>query len=371
MKRIIVSILILLPLFVFGQKMTFSSEILATTDPAVIAVRDLWKAYVTNCQSGFDKSSLDYWNKGETDQGFTDITKAAIGFPSYLFGDLAVSEIKKVDNGYYRIRNILSFGDSTNRFIFNVFAKKESNGYKLFNSFFINKPRLQHFQAENIEFYYPADYLFNTQKAKQSVANRSRISAFYGLNNKSRVIYIIGKNLDEANKFIGFEYTIYRSSQPAAAFTIKDQNIILTSREDNLHELIHTIFMPAFPNGFSLFQEGIATYYGGSAGQKYTDLVDQLGDMIKRNPDIDLSKISELDKVLKDGTNYFYTIGAILIEYALNRGGAKEVLAMFNYPFTDPNSQEEAISAIMKILGFEKGQINPFLKKYLQDHKVN
>ena len=368
MKHIIISVLIIIPLSVWGQKITFSSEIQNTKDSSIIEVRELWKAYVTNCQKGFDKSSFNYWNKYETGQGVTDIVKAAITLPSYLFGELAVFDIKKADKDYYRIRNIWSMGDTNSKSylaIFNVFAKKTNSVYKLYNYFYIVKPKLQHYQADNIDYYYPSNYSFNSQKASQMAELYSKISLLYGKSDKRKVTYIIGNNLDEANNIIGFDYTIMSSSFSDAAYIIKEQNIILANREDNIHEIIHSIFMPMFPEGNSLFQEGIATYYGGSAGQDYFNLIKQLGNMINNNPDIDLSKFDNLNKVLDNGTNYFYTVGAICIDYALKIGGAKKVLALFQH--TD--SIDNAIFAIEKDLGIETNQIDSFLKKYVQNYK--
>jgi len=372
MKRIFISILFIIPLSVWGQKITFSYDIQDTKDSSIIQVRDLWQAYVTNCQKGFDKSSFNYWNKYETDQGFTDIVKAAISLPSYLYGDLEVFDIKKADNDYYRIRNIWSMGDTISKSylaIFNVFAKKTNSVYRLYNNFYIVKPKLQHYQVDNFYYYYPSTYSFNNQKANQMAEFYSKISSMYGNTDKRKVIYIIGNSLDEANNIIGFDYTIMSSSFPDAAYTIKGQNIILATREDKMHEIIHSIFMPMFPEGNSLFQEGIATYYGGSAGQNYSLLVDQLREMIINNPDIDLSKFDDLDKVLDNGTNYFYTIGAIFIDYALKNGGTKKVKALFQYPIANPNPSDNAISAIKKELGIEKNQIDSFLKKYIQNFK--
>jgi hypothetical protein len=370
MKRIFISILFLIPLSVWGQKITFSSDIQDTKDSSIIQVRDLWQAYVTNCQKGFDKSSFNYWNKYETDQGFTDIVKAAISLPSYLYGDLAVFDIKKVDNDYYRIRNIWSIGDTISKSylgIFNVFAKKTNSVFKLYNNFYVVKPKLQHYQTDNFYYYYPSTYPFNNQKANQMAEFYSKISSLYGNTDKRKVIYIIGNNLDEANNIIGFDYTIMSSSFPDAAYTIKGLNILLATREDKMHEIIHSIFMPMFPKANALFHEGIATYYAGSAGQNYTLLVDQLREMIINNPDIDLSKFDDLNKVLDNGTNYFYTVGAIFIDYALKNGGTKKVLALFQHP----DSTDNAIFAIEKDLGIEKNQIDPFLKKYIQNFKGN
>lgn len=366
MKRILISILIIIPLSVWGQKITFSSDIQDTKDSSIIQVRELWKAYVTNCQNGFDKSSFDYWNKYETEQGFTDIVKAAIDLPPYFNSELAVFDIKKAYNDYYRIRNIWYTGDTISKSylaIFSVFAKKTNAGYKLYNNFYVVKPKLQHYQVANFDYYYSSIYSFNSQKANQMAELYSKISLMYGNTDKRRVTYIVGNNLDEANNIIGFDYTIMSSSFPDAAYTIKGLNILLATREDYKHEIIHSIFMPMFPKANALFHEGIATYYGGSAGQNYSNLIKQLGNMINKNPGIDLSKFDDLFKILEDGTNYFYTIGAIFIDYAYKIGGTKKVLALFQ----SPDSTDNAILAIEKELGIEKNHIDSFLKKYIRD----
>jgi hypothetical protein len=370
MKYSISAILTIIAFTAFGQKIHFqcSSEIQNTKDSTIAAVRDLWKAYLINSKEGFGKPSLEYWNNIESDNGFTDIVKAAISIPSYG-GDFQVYDIKKLENDYYRIRTIWSLDDPGNKLIlaiFNVYAKKEASGYKLYNNFFLIKPKLKHSQIDNIDFYYPDNYSFDSLKARQMADFYYRISFLYMNKDFRKVTYIIGNNLDEANKMIGFDYTIYSSSFPDAAYTIKGQNIIIACREDNKHEVIHSIFLHMFPEANSLFQEGIATYYGGSAGQDYINLIKHLRNMINNNPDIDLSKFDDLFAVLDNGTNNFYIVGAILIEYALKIGGIDKVLALLQYP----DSTDDPNSIIEKELGIKKEQIDQFLKDYIQNYCV-
>lgn len=371
MKHNVILILVLIPLSVFGQGITFSSETLNTNDPQIEAVRDLWKSYVSNCKNVDKKPSLEYWNKSEIDQGFTDIIMKVIATP-YLAGKLIVSDIKKVDNDYYRIHNIWFLGDSTYMFKFNVYAKKEVNSYKLFNSFFVIKPKLLHFQSENFDYYYPQNFSFNIQKAKQSAEFYSKISSLYGNADKRKIIYIVGTNLDEANSIIGFDHSIISSSNPFAGNTINCQNfMILSGSEDHFHEIVHSVLIPMFPNSHMLFHEGIATYYGGNVNRKLSDFIDELKELIKNKPDIDLSNIEDIDKTLNDGKfNNFYFIGAIFIDYALKTGGPKKVLALLRYTINDQYSFEDAKSAIQQELGIEKNQIDNFIKKYVQDYVV-
>lgn len=376
MKRIIIPILIMIPFIVLGQKIDFkfSSEIQNTKDSSIAAVRDLWKAYVINSKEGFGKPSLDFWNNIELDNGFTDIVKAATTFPTY-FGEFQVYDIKKVDNDYYRIRTIWSLDDSKNILIFgiyNVYAKKDSSDYKLYNNLFLIKPKLNHYQVDNIDFYYPNSYPFDQQKANKTFEFYSTISTIYGNSDKRKVMYLIGNNLDEAYNFLGFDYTFWSTPSPFAGKFIESQNIIVSCREDHTHEIVHAVLIPMFPKGHSMLHEGIATYYGGSAGENFPDLIAQLKNTIKSKPNVDLSQIENLDKNLGNGKlNNFYTVGALFIDYALKTGGPKKVLALLQNPVTNPDTFDDDLSAIDKELGIKKDQVDRFLKDYIQNYKNN
>ena len=372
MKHTVFLMLILIPLSIFGQGITFSSEILNTKDPQIKAVRDLWKSYVSNSKNVDKKPSLEYWNKAEIDQGFTDIIMKAISIP-YFAGMLIVKDIKKVDNDYYRIHNVWFLRDSTYMFNFNVYAKKEINGYRLFNSFFVLKPKLLHFQTANFDFYYSHNFSFNSQKAKQSAEFYSKISSLYGNTDKRKIIYIVGTNLDEANSIIGVDHSLISSSNPYAGNTINCQNfMILSGREDHFHEIVHSVLIPMFPNSHKLFHEGIATYYGGNVNRKLSDFIEELKEIIKNKPDVDLSNFEDIDKILNDGKfNNFYFMGAIFIDYALKTGGSEKVLALLRYTINDQDSFQDAKSAIQQELGIEKNQIDNFIKKYVKNYVAN
>ena len=291
--------------------------------------------------------------------------------PSYLIGDLEVYKIEKVENGFYRIRNKWSFRDGESNTLiadFSIYAKNTISGYKLYNHFFLARSDLQYFKAGNIDFYYPTDYQFNTQSATRMAKLYSEISSLYGFTEIQKVFYIIGNNLAEANRFIGFDFTIMSSPFKCAAYTIRDLNLIIASVDDNMHEVIHSIFMPEFPNANALFHEGIATYYGGSCGKKFSHLVYQLNNLIENNPDTNLANIADLDKILEDGTNFFYIVGAIFIDYALRIGGVEKVLMLFKQPVTNKYTSDDAIDAINKELGLEKSQVDTFLRKYVKDY---
>jgi hypothetical protein len=372
MKKIAFVVLFLVSLVTSGQKISFSHDLLSTKDSEIIAIREYWKDYVGECLRNKDSAFKKYWNPTELEQGFTDIVNEEVS--NYSFGELVTFEIKKEANGFYRIRSKILPLDPVDKSIFaifNIYAKKSESEYKLYNQFFFSKSKLKYFQAGNINYYYPGDYNFTVKKAKATADYYSNISMLYGNAKKGRITYIIGNTFNEVNSFVGFDSSIISSTSPYAGYSIRSQNIILSCREDHLHEIVHAIFIPLFPKAPALFQEGIATFYGGTAGQSYSTNLEQLKKMINNNPDIDLSKIDELNNVLENGSNYFYTIGAIFIDNALKIGGPKKVLALFQDSISYSSDSEDPFPAIKKEFGIQKDQIDSFLKKFIHDHQDN
>jgi hypothetical protein len=377
MRKVAFVILIFFTAQTFGQKITFDASIQFSQDSNIIAIRELWKSYVLNYKNENDEIGLKYWNKSEVDQGYTDIVVSATPNRSYLNANLLTFEISKINNQYYRLRNILTLEDTNGEtpfnyftIIFNVLAKKDTSVYKFYNCLYLNKPNLLHFETENIDFLYPTGYKFNKGKALELCASYSNLIKTFGNPNKSRVTYLIGDNLDDAYRNIGVEYTTFSSSNLSAGYHIEKQNIILTCREDHLHELVHTILKKY--GGSGMFQEGIATYYGGMGGVNYSELIFKLQQVISKRPNIDLSRFDDLDNSINNGDfNNYYVIGAIFIDYAFKIGGSKKVIALFRYEDMDSFQFDGAIKAISTELGISSDQIDSFIKNYIKNYKTD
>jgi hypothetical protein len=264
----------------------------------------------------------------------------------------------------------MTLGEANSKYftiIYNVFARKVGSSYKFYNSFYLNESRLKHLQTENIDIYYPNGYKFNKQKAMELISTYSGLIKTFGNPNKNRVTYLIGNNLDEAYQNIGIEYTPFSSSNLSAGYHIENQNLILTCRENHLHELVHTIMKQY--GGSAIFQEGIATYYGGMGGVSFSEHIYSLKKIIADKPNIDLSKFDDLDKSIDNGDfNNFYIIGAIFIDYPFKIGDSKKVLALFQYEDTG-YSFDGAIKAISNELAIPGNQIDSFLKNYIKNFR--
>jgi hypothetical protein len=360
--QIILIFFLILSTSLLGQEISSNQDISNSKDKTIASVRDFWIAYIKDISksNNSDKNLIysKYWNKFEIGNGFTDIINDAL--PVYSIGKLQIKDIRKVQDVFFQIKNQVELNGKVIA-VFNIYVKEEGSSYKLYNQLFFSKSTLNHYQNDNIDFYYPNKYLFNVKKADELSDSYVKLSDLYGNHRKNKVTYLIGNTFNEASKFIGIETGILSSDSPYAGFTIKNQNLILSSREDHLHEIIHLVFFSLFPDSPYIFNEGVATYYGGTGGKDYKTLINNLKVLIKTHPDIDLSDFDSINKTLDDGTNYCYIVGAILIEYAYRTGGAEKVLSLFKYS-TNNQNWDDPQSTIEKVLGIEKDQINSFIK---------
>jgi hypothetical protein len=374
MRKLLLSALLTITTFSFGQKVVFDSKINRSIDPDVKKIQELWQSYVLKNNDDNYSDYEGYWNPDEIAQGLNDIVIATTPYRSYRLCEINVNEIKKVDNEFYVIRNTLTLKKDTSRYftiVFDVYSKKVADNYKLFNSFYVNKKSYKNYQTQNIDYYYLPNYQFNITKAENIDREYSELCKKFGNPNKHKVTYLVGNNLDESYRNIGIQYTPFTSSSPYSGFHIENLNIILSCREDHLHELVHTIFKKY--HGSGILQEGIATYFGGTNGLSYTQILNKLKEFIRDKPDIDLSKYYNLDKKLNNSDfNTYYAIGAIFIDYAFKKGGKSKALSLFKYEDVDSFDYDGLSSAVEKELGIKRNEIDKFLRNYIINYpKIN
>ena len=292
--------------------------------------------------------------------------------PFYLCGELITFDIKEIENGFYNIRSLVLASDSISKSvlgIFSIYAKKDSNRYKLYNSFYIVKSQLKHYTTQHFEYYFPFDYNFSEEKTKEAESFYAMFSALYDFHSTKKITCILGNTIDEANSIIGFDFNILTSSTKEAGYYLAKQNFFISNTINHNHEIVHLIITSKFPEIQNLFNEGIATYYGGTRGEDFDFHVRQMQKIIKLNPECDPSDFDYWRSVAKDEdiTDPYYTLGAAFIEYALRLGGPEKVTTLLQYSTTN----EDIYSAISNVLGIEKDKINSFLKDYFFNYGRN
>jgi hypothetical protein len=375
MKRLFCFILLIISFCLSAQKISYNLGLLETHDNEIIAVKEFWNSYIKDCTRSFIKKDrgliLKYWNDEEFKNGFSDIVMDILspGTPLYICGEIITFDIKKNENGFFCIRSLVLTSDSISKSvlgIFSIYAKNDSNGYKLYNSFYIVKPRLKNYSTKHFEFYYPLDYNFSIEKAKEAESFYSMFSAKYNFQSTKKITCIAGNTLDEADRIIGFDFSVITGSSKDGGHCLSNQNIFISCKVNHNHEIVHLMISSKFPNIPNLFNEGIATYYGGSRGENFEFHVKQMQKIIKAFPDCDLSDFDQCRSKFnnEDKTDPYYTIGAAFIEYALRIGGIEKVVALLKYSSTNV----DIYSAISNELGIEKDKINSFLKNYFLNY---
>ena len=375
MRRLFCFILLIINISVFGQKLTFSSEILNSQDKDVKEIAALWKNYFGLYALKNDSSIMHYWNEEERKSNFVDIVKYALSpeLPIYKTGNHVTFDIRKLDDDFYEIFTKFRFENDSDKnnilLIYRICAKKEHGEYKFYNAFYFNKQHLKSFSLGRINYYYPYSYPMDKKTirdTKKSIATFEAIQNYYHIKTDFPITYIFGNSIDECTAILGIPYTKLRSHFKGAGMSYsRTPCILLSCIPDHLHELTHSLFIPLYANAPFLFQEGIATYYGGSGSRNFTENIGLLKRYIHENPTVNLADFDSYYTLLPDGSNPFYTVGAVFIDYAIKIGGAEKVLALFKYPGTN----EGIYSAVNSELGIEKDKINSFLKDYIKNYK--
>lgn len=203
-----------------------------------------------------------------------------------------------------------------------------------------------HYYRKNINYYFPLHYCIDKRAVKKTDAFISKILQDYGFTDGVQpIMYFLANSLDDAYGIVGASYSIATTSAPTAGM-FNGNNIIYSQRPDHLHELVHALFMPRFPQAHRIFHEGLADYLTLSP-DLHEKRKNQFRDYIRTAP-LSISTdedLYQLDRVNADGSNHFYTLGVMLIEHAQRQGGSAKVIALLQH--------KSALTAIASELGID------------------
>lgn len=352
-KTLIFFSFILLSHVGYGQQLTFGSEIAAfSQDQAIPKIAAIWKTYIHSFRSGDpDSVRTDLWIDGSE-----DIIKYH-GFNSLLYnqGEQYTFNIRKLNEDVYEINTLARYnfynnGDYLINTIYKVCAVEKEGAFKLMNYFDFIKGSLNTYTTECIVYYAPSWVRINKKEAKEAVQFIREFKKMYNVTDKNPITYIVANNMDECSSMLGLTYTLARSEKTHAGRAIYPR-ILLSARPNHIHELVHAVMLPLYPDAESFLHEGIATYYGGGSQKIYLFHAENVKKYVVANS-MDFSSPDNLYKELEDETQLSNTIGALLIAYVLENYGYEKVIALF-----ERKSYEEVFAE----LGVPKESINDFV----------
>jgi hypothetical protein len=284
------------------------------------------------------RRNLEYQRKAESIQNLFWLTKTEdllIGEIErfMLFGEFSTFSIRKYSKTIYEIHTLFqmkAFEDNglNTLFLYKICAIETDDGFKFLNYFDVYKNTLQNYISENIEFYYPCGFNFDVEKVEETEKFINQFRKDFNIEKMDKkIICVIGNSLNESNAYIGFDFTIATSENRFAGYFLAPR-IILTCRQDHIHEFVHVLTQSTYPNIYEILKEGIATYYGGQAGLDYASHVKNLQKYLSKNT-IDFLNTSLLWGLEIEGGRLAYTVGALIIDYTLNNYGAQKVIELF------------------------------------------
>ncbi|MDR2125225.1 MAG: hypothetical protein LBP63_00150 [Prevotellaceae bacterium] len=368
MKRLLLIFLSILFTFTaFSQQVSFSNEIKNTEDENVKQIAEIWEKYIQKCWQQPDSAAMLYWNSIENRENNLHADIIRFNFPDcfyYRTGKVFTYNIKPSrNNDFYEI-NSMSLIKKDNEITdvlacFRVCAAKENNEFKLYNYFYTIKDNLNSYLVDGIEYYYPKYYEFDKEKAQQSSDFLQNMHNKYNIAQKQPIIYIVSNSLDECNELIGFNYTVMSNTNKNAG-SFRFPNILIAAKVNHIHELTHSIFDIVF-NSSTLMSEGIATYYGGNAGIQLPELKKNFKQYVAANTETDLSDFNAYYKLLEDGSNPVYTVGALIIEHSMKNGGEQAVVRLLKY------SDDNIYDLFLNEFGIKREEVHNFILQLVHD----
>ena len=341
MKRIITLLLLVFALKANAQRLTFSSELgYFSNDKNISAIKQVWEGYVNAVTKGGD--TTPFWVQDSHD----------ILVEAHKDGLLNTYNIRKLTDELYEINTIAYYpiqGGLINS-IYKICAMQTKEGWRLMNYFDATKHRYASHRIGKVDFCIGAGVVADQKKMKEAAQFADSFIGSYHFSDKTRIIYVAAGSIDECSAMIGLTYTPMRSHKPYAGRTIN--NLILSTRLNHIHAIVHAIMLPRYPDAPQFLHEGIATYYGGMAKQTYKDIKTIVKSDIKLT-NRDLSTQESLDITLSDDVQLSNVVAAAIIEYTLQQGGESKVLQLFEATTYDE---------VFKLLGVDKEQQSQFIR---------
>ena len=328
-----------------AQRLTFSSEIgYFSNDKNLSSISQLWRDYIIAIDTASDTSQ--YWENNSHD----------IHTALHKDGVLNTYNIRKLTDEIYEINTIAYYPDNIIKgglinSIYKICAIRAGGKWQLMNYFDAVKDKYISHKTDYIDFYIGNGATLDKKSIKSSANFASTFIQKYNLKYSDKITYVAAGSIDECSAMIGLSYTPIRSHKTYSGRTIN--NIVLSTRLDHIHEVVHAIMLPLYPNAPLFLHEGIATYYGGTAEQDFKTLK-QVATTFIDNQNIDFSTNDFLKISLSNDIPLSYIVAAAIVEHTLQNGGEYEVLHLF---------KSKSYDEIFDLLGVTNNQRGDFIRK--------
>ncbi len=210
-----------------------------------------------------------------------------------------------------------------------LYAVRSDSGWTLAGAL----PRLtadwQDTLVGSIHYRFPPSRHLDHRRAENAAAFVDSLAKFLALPQPGPIAYYLTESTDEMYRIMGFDW----HAQPSGPGTGRggragDGTVFVASRaagEANYHELGHVLlYATQSPRGRQgLIEEGAATWFGGSRGRTYPELVLTLARIHQEHPTLSFARLNELSEA--DYTVGFYATGALICDAVYRAGGVSSI----------------------------------------------
>ncbi|GGH11807.1 hypothetical protein FAZ19_00180 [Sphingobacterium alkalisoli] len=273
----------------------------------------------------------------------------------------SVMEILPLKNDVYIVKISYISTSPSNLFvkvIFNLIAKY-NDGKVLFSSYInlIDDKWKEIIDGEAKYIVSPNRNSFYDQDIQKQRDFNNFISEYLKVEKVPYTFYSTG-SVEEFFNIQGFQYhpMMYADSTGGIVFN----NIIISANNSEFypHEIAHLYIKKRMPNINSYFDEGLATYLGGSGKIMYQDYLNKLKENIDEYDLLTVFKKDIFDKSLWEADMPItYVLAAVICDYGINKMGKDKF-----FDIVDGNKDNHSI---LNQLGIGEAEFNSIIKDFI------
>lgn len=350
----------------------FVSNGVFVKDTAIAQVLDVWQRYLdSQPDSIYDNP---YWNTAEKRRYRQFDLSSDLFYPNLY---IAMSTYKPTvlsitsDGPYYKIRTLYStvtedtFADPLE--IQDVYAKRDGNEFKLYNSLGVKTQSWEHQTIGSITFIYPPYHKCDrglAVKMSSFADSLARLADTLPI----QIDFYFANRLDELKRARGLDYVMGEGNAGGSEGQCWPEERIVFGAGANEwypHEFVHAYFTK-FHNSY--FNEGVATMLGGSRGSSLGELIRHGDSLVRHNLGIRFDSLllhpwqANLD--YKTGADYL--VGGLLVRMVYDKGGWTLVKQLSKYQW-GPN---ELMRAMKDVFAVSENQYDGFIKEKIREYAL-
>lgn len=224
-------------------------------------------------------------------------------------------------------------------------------------------------RIDSINFKYKPAHQFNPKLALKTSKFNNELASFFDIQPLG-FDYYINENAEELNRALGFDLNpyMYAMNQYSGITQAINKKVFSgNGLEWFPHEIVHLYTYQKFNKNatkiHSIFDEGIATWLGGSIDKELKWHVQTLKNHSKLKK-INLNNFAAANITITDSTNLHYTIGGVLCEQAYTMFGKQILWELVD----NSNSEELVYQNICKVFGVKREDVGKLILELLEKY---